>query len=271
MFRSISSISIHRHSPVPIREATEVRHHTMKAPNPRYEGSLNLPGHTYLTQRCEKSEEGASPTSPGENPGRPSFQCPLCPDRKPYTQKQVLKRHYKKKHQPDSLIKCSQSNCNHKWTQSRKSDFRKHLKKTHGLEDDQINKKLGPPPRPRRRKGRVIEGVSPPHFSPPPIERDRQSLAESQQRPLMLPLLAVRKDANHASPPLIPSVAYNPRLGHAEPGVTTTEHEHSSGLEHLAATHAPKVLSDEGFARLRSYLNIHGRIRFVQLLHMRHI
>jgi hypothetical protein len=36
---------INRHSPVPIREATEVRHqshHTMKALNPRYEGSLNL-------------------------------------------------------------------------------------------------------------------------------------------------------------------------------------------------------------------------------------
>jgi hypothetical protein len=79
----------------------------------------------------------------------------------------------------------------------------------------------------------------------------------------MLPLLAVRKDANHASPPLIPSVAYNPPLGHADPEVTTAEHEDSSELEHLAATLAPKVLSEEGFARLRSYLKIHGRIRFV--------
>jgi hypothetical protein len=258
MFRSIS---IHLHSPVPIREASEVYHHTMKAPNPRYEGSLNLPGHTSLTQRCEKSEEGASPSSPGEQPGRPSFQCTLCPERKPYTQKQVLKRHYEKEHQPNSLINCS--HCNHKWTRSREYDFRRHLKKKHGLEDNKINEILGRPPRRRRRKGRVIESDSPPHFSPASIERDRQSLAESQQRPLMLPLLAVRKDANHTSPPLIPSMVYNPRLGHAEPKVTATEHEDSSELEHLAATHAPKILSDEGFARLRSYLKIHGRIRFV--------
>jgi hypothetical protein len=39
----------HRHSPVPIREAKEVQPHTMKAPNPRYECSLNLLGHTSLT------------------------------------------------------------------------------------------------------------------------------------------------------------------------------------------------------------------------------
>jgi hypothetical protein len=48
MVRLISLISIHRHSPVPIREATEVRHDTMKASNARYEGSLNLLEHTYL-------------------------------------------------------------------------------------------------------------------------------------------------------------------------------------------------------------------------------
>lgn len=53
MFRSISLISIHRRSPVPINEAsqiqaTDVRHVIMKASNARYEGSLNLLVHTYL-------------------------------------------------------------------------------------------------------------------------------------------------------------------------------------------------------------------------------
>jgi hypothetical protein len=88
----------------------------------------------------------------------------------------------------------------------------------------------------------------------------------------MLPLLAVEKDANHASPPLIPSVAYNPRLWHAEPEFTTTDHEYSSELEHLTATHAPsKLLSKEEFAWLVVHLKIHGRIRFVHAFYMRHI
>jgi hypothetical protein len=115
-----------------------------------------------------------------------------------------------------------------------------------------------------RRRGRVIESDLPPHFSPPPIERGRQSLAEPQQRPLMPPLLAVGKDANHASPPVIPSVAYNSRLGHAEPEITTTEHGYSSELEHLAATHAPsRLFSEEDFALLGGHYKIHGRFRFV--------
>ena len=68
-------------------------------------------------------------------------------------------------------------------------------------------------PRFCHRGGSVIESDQPPHFPHPPIERDRQSLAEPQQRPLMLPVLAVGKDANHTPPPLIPSVMkYTQRL-----------------------------------------------------------
>ncbi len=147
----------------------------------------------------------------------------------------------------------------------------------HGLEDDNIrvDEILGGPPRRRRRGGRVTESDLPPHISPPPIEHDRQSLAEPQQRPLMLPLLAVGNDAHHASPPLVPSVAYNPRLWHdAEPEVTTTEPEDSSGLEHLAATHAPsRLLSEEEFALLVGYFSRNRRFRFrvVHALYMRHI
>ncbi len=117
--------------------------------------------------------------------------------------------------------------------------------------------------------GRVIESDLPPHFLPPPIEHDRQSLAGPQQRPLpvMLPLPAEGKDAHHTSPPLVPSVAYNPRLGHAEPEITMTEHEDSSGLEHTASTHTPSaLLSEEEFALLVSHLKFpirEGRIRFV--------
>jgi hypothetical protein len=172
-------------------------------------------------------------------------------------------RHNREKHQPG--FECSHPDCDYKWTRSRRSEYRKHLKKKHGLEDDQIDEILAMAPRLGQRKGSVIESDLPPHFSPPLIERDRQSLAEPHQRPLTPPLLAVGKDANHASPPFsIPSVAYNPRLGHAEPEITTTEHEDSSGLEHLAATHAPsRLLSEEGFALLGGHLKIHGQIRFV--------
>jgi hypothetical protein len=122
---------------------------------------------------------------------------------------------------------------------------------------------------PRRRRDRVIERDLPPHSSPPPIEHDRQSLAEPQQHPLILPILALKKDAHHAYPPpsLVPSAAYNPRLGYAEPEITTTEHEDSSGLEHTAATHAPSaLLSEEEFALLVRHFNIpirKGWIRFV--------
>ena len=54
MFRSISLISIRSHSPVPIREATQVQHHTLKAPNSLYEVFVNLLGHTYLTVKSRK-------------------------------------------------------------------------------------------------------------------------------------------------------------------------------------------------------------------------
>ena len=77
----------------------------------------------------------------------------------------------------------------------------------------------------------------------------------------MLPLPAVRKVAHHASPPLARSAAYNPRLGHADVEVPTTEHEDSrSELEQYAATHASRVLSEDDFALLVGHLNFHGRI-----------
>ena len=80
----------------------------------------------------------------------------------------------------------------------------------------------------------------------------------------MVSLLAVGKDANHASPTVIPSVAYNLRLGHAAPEITITEHEDSSGLEHLAATHAPsRLISKEDFALLGGYYKTYGQFRFV--------
>ena len=138
------------------------------------------------------------------------------------------------------------------WTRSREYDFRNHLKRKHRLEEDKINEILGGPPRRRRRKDRVIESDRPTHFSPqaPSIERNRQSPAEPQQRPL--------------SPPVMPSVAYNPQLGDAEPEVTAAEHEDSpSELEHYAATHAPRILSEEDFALLGGYHKIHGWFPFV--------
>jgi hypothetical protein len=258
MFRSISLISIHRYSPVPIRGATEARHHTMKAFNFRYEGFCNLLGHTYLTLWCEKSEEGVSPTCPGEKPERRSlYQCPSCV--KPFVQKQGLMRHYREKHQPG--FECSHPVCAYKWC--RFYEYRKHLTRTHGLEDNKIDEILGVAPRRRLHRGRVVENNLPPQFSPPSVERDRQSLAEPQQRPPMLPLLAAGKDANHAPPPVIPSMAYNPRLGHADSEITT-DHEDSCGIEHLAATHAPsRLISKEEFALLEEYYKIHGRFRFV--------
>jgi hypothetical protein len=55
--------------------------------------------------------------------------------------------------------------------------------------------------------------------------------------------------------------------GHSESEITTTEHEDSSGLEHLAATHAPsRLFSKDDIALLRGYYEIHGRFRFVHAL-----
>jgi hypothetical protein len=171
-------------------------------------------------------------------------------------------RHHREKHLPGFV--CLHPDCDYEWTRSRRSEYRKHLKKNHILEDDKIDKILAMVPRLCHRRGRVIEGDLPPQFSPPPIESDRQSLAEPQQRPLMLPLPAVGKDTNHASPPLIPSVAYNPQFGHAEPEVTSTEHEDSIGLEHYPPTHAPsRSFSKEDIAVLGRYYEVHRGFPFV--------
>ena len=170
-------------------------------------------------------------------------------------------RHYREKHQPG--FQCLEHNCDHKWTRSRKYEYRKHLREHHGLEDNNVDKILGPP---RRRGKRVIESDPPPHFLPPPIEDDQQCLAEPQQCPLMLPVLAVGKDVHHTSPPLVSSVADNPQPGHAESEITTTGHEDSSGLEYLAVTHAPsRLLSKEDFALLGGYYKAHGGSRFVHV------
>ena len=183
-------------------------------------------------------------------------------------------RHYREKHRPG--FGCSHPYCDYKWTQSRRSEYRKHLRKKHRLEDDKINEILGVPPMRRRCRGRVIERDLPLQFPPPAIERaDRQSLGEPQQHPLILPLLAMTKDTHLASTPLVPSVAHNPRLGNAEPEITTTEHEDSGALEHTDGTRAPSaLLSEEEFALLVRHSEIpirKGRIRFVYAFYMRQI
>lgn len=178
--------------------------------------------------------EGASPTGLGETPGRPSYKCTAsgCPVR--CTQERVLKRHYQEKHQPRS--KCLHLDCSYEWIPSRESEYRKHLTKKHMLEDDIIDRTLG---RPRRRRRRVIKNYISPNFSPPPIERDRQSSAEPQQ-----------------SPPL------------QDADITTNEHEDSSGLEHHANTHAPSgLLSEEDSALLRGHYKHHGRFYFPCTVH----
>jgi len=207
--------------------------------------------------------KGAPPTGTGEKP----FKCTCCS--KSYKQQQALNRHDNEKHKPK--LKCMYldrlgSDCKHKWTRSRSYEYRIHLCKDHGLEDDKINGMLGTPR--RRLRSRVVESNLPPQFSPAPTEHCRQSPAEpSKQRPAAPALLAVGKDEQYVSPPLIPSVAYNPPLGHAESEITATEHEDSNGLEHLAASHAPStVLSGEEFALVARYLKFSirnsGRIRF---------
>ena len=86
---------------------------------------------------------------------------------------------------------------------------------------------------------RVVESDLPPHFSPP-------------------------IHVHHTSPPpLIPPVAYSPRLGDGEPEFETTEHE-DGGLERLGATHAPsRLLSIEDSALVKEHYKTHGRFRFV--------
>lgn len=178
-----------------------------------------------------------SPTIPGEKPGRPSVKCNLCDKR--FTQKQVLSRHEREKHQP--RFECSRPDCDYKWTQSRTSEYKKHLRRKHGLESDEIDEILAQPPRLR-----FIKSDQPPHFSPP-------------------------IDVHHASPPLIPPVAYNPQLGNGESEITTTEHE-DRGIEHLAAIHAPsRLLSEEDSVLVRGHYKTHGRFRFVHAFYMQHM
>ena len=138
-----------------------------------------------------------------------------------------------------------------------------HLRKKHGLEDNKIDKKLGPRAnrrRPcRRRKGSVIKSDPLPLLLPPPIERNRQCLVGPQQRSLTPSLLYVGKDASHAFQPLVPSVAYNPWLGHGEP----------SELERHALTLSPPgLLSEEESALVnRHFIGFGWYIPF----YMRHI
>ena len=184
-------------------------------------------------------EERASLTSPDGKPGRPLFRCLQCPERKLLTQKQVLLRHQREKHQP--RFECLHADCNYKWTRSRRSEYKKHLKRIHGLKYDKIDEIRALSPTPR-----VIESDPAPHFSPP------------------------FNDVHHASPPLIPSVVYNPRLGDGEPDITTEHGDY--GLEHLAATHAPSAfLYEEGFTWPVRHYQIHGQFRFVQPFYIRHI
>lgn len=164
---------------------------------------------------------------------------------------QYRTRHFKEKHQPGSNC-WFYPECDHEWFPSRSYKYEEHLRE-HDLKDDYIIEILGRLPSRRRHRNRTERGPSP-HFSPPPIEHDRQTLAEAQQRPLMSPLISEGKDAHHASPPpLIPLVACNPRLGHAEPVITTNKYEDSSGLG------SPGSLSDEYFALLVRYLDFHIR------------
>ena len=48
------------------------------------------------------------------------------------------------KHQPG--FECSHPDCDHVWTKSRKCEYRKHLRKNHGLQDDKIEEILAQPP-----------------------------------------------------------------------------------------------------------------------------
>jgi hypothetical protein len=180
-------------------------------------------------------EEETSPTGPCENPGRSLFECNLCPERKYFTQRQVLLRHQREKHQPG--FKCSHPDCDHVWTKSRKCEYRKHLRRKHGLQDDEIEEILAQPPI-------IISDDLPPHCPPPPI------------------------DAHHSSPPLVQSVGYNPRLEDQEPEITTTKHEYC-GLEHFAAIHAPsKLLSEGDSALVNEHFKAHRRFRFVHPFYM---
>lgn len=165
------------------------------------------------------------------------FECTSCPERRFFTQRQVLFRHIREKHQ--ARFECSCPGCDHKWTQSRTSEYRKHLKNKHGLEDDEIDMLLAQPP--------VVENDIPSHLSHPPV------------------------NVHHASTPLIPYVSHGSRLEDGEPEHTTTEHG-GCGLEQLAATHAPRILSEEDFALLVRHHNIYGGFRcvhaFLYLTHM---
>jgi hypothetical protein len=153
----------------------------------------------------------ASPATPREKPG--PFQCPRCPDRKPYAQRQGLVRHLREKHEPS--FECSHpGGCNYEWAGSRRYEYVNHLRKKHKLEDDKIEEILAQPPK---------------------RCRDRDNVAESDQM-----------------------------AGRSEPEITATGHEDSSGLGHLAATHAPSaLLSEEEFALLGGYHRIHGHFPFV--------
>ncbi|KAI0274360.1 hypothetical protein BGY98DRAFT_935899 [Russula aff. rugulosa BPL654] len=83
----------------------------------------------------------------------------------------------------------------------------------------------------------VVENDIPSHLSHPPV------------------------NVHHASTPLIPYVSHGSRLEDGEPEHTTTEHG-GCGLEQLAATHAPRILSEEDFALLVRHHNIYGGFRF---------
>jgi hypothetical protein len=169
--------------------------------------------------------------------------CALCPGHKPFAQRRGRKRHFDEVH--GDRLECLEKECTHKWTRSREAVYRKHLREKHELEDNEIDERLGRRARHRRRKGSVINSDPSPYFLPPPTERDRQSPAETRQRPQTPPPLDAVQDVNNAFPPLVavPSMAYNPWLGNAE---------------HLAPTLAPpELVSEEGYDLLHGNDMIH--------------
>lgn len=94
----------------------------------------------------------------------PSFKCTLCPEPKRFVQKQGLLRHHREKHQP--AFCCSFPNCYYKWSQSRRSEYKRHLRMKHGLEDYEIDKILGVPP--SRRLGVIKSDLPPLAYMTPP-------------------------------------------------------------------------------------------------------
>ena len=192
-----------------------------------------------------------SPRAAGSS-GEPEqqFQCTEPGCGKPYAQKQGLMQHYRAQHR--TRPKCLY--CNHSW--NRPYQYRDHLKNTHELVEDDIDRILGKPAGSRRTSKIVGRDKSQQLRPAIRVDHGRRSPVDARQHPLV-PLPAVAKVTSVAVPPTAMShVARDLQSDYyTVPTVMMQRHEDARRSEFFDATYYPSAVLPSAEVRARPALN----------------